>query len=161
MLLHRYLGTLFVLISLPLAAAISIGQQFNLKPGVSASSGSPTRQPLRHIPDPLPSGCFLTCHTMATNSVLLPGRDINFVTAIGKNCAFDVGSRSRLMASSKQSQEWAVMVSACLPYTCVSAPDLGYAIEYGHSFCARAGYHKVNLTLPQWFLDSEGGAWYK
>lgn len=53
------------------------------------------------------------------------------------------------------------MVSACLPYTCVSAPDLGYAIEYGHSFCARAGYHKVNLTLPQWFLDSEGGAWYK
>lgn len=101
MLLQRYLGTLFVLISLPFAAAISIGQQFNLKPGVSASSGSPTRQPLRHIPDPLTSGCFLTCHTMATNSVLLPGRDINFVTAIGKNCAFNVGASSRLMASSK------------------------------------------------------------
>jgi hypothetical protein len=50
-------------------------------------------------------------------------------------------------------------MSSCLTTRCVSAPDYGYALEYGVTFCKRAGVD-VEFEIPQWFLNSPGGAWY-
>ena len=44
-------------------------------------------------------------------------------------------------------------MSTCLSETCVSAPDAAYAIEYGTSFCAKAGV-KVNITLPESYMSA-------
>lgn len=49
----------------------------------------------------------------------------------------------------------------CLAVTCVSAPDVAYAVEYGRHFCARAGVPDVKFEMPERFLLSEGGAYYK
>lgn len=51
-------------------------------------------------------------------------------------------------------------MATCLLRSCVSAPDLAYAVEYGRSFCRRAGVPGVEFTFPQSFLDTDGGAYY-
>jgi len=43
---------------------------------------------------------------------------------------------------------------------CTSAPDYVYALEYGTRYCKRAGV-AVKFDIPQWFLESPGGAYYK
>lgn len=49
----------------------------------------------------------------------------------------------------------------CLAVTCASAPDLAYAVEYGRHFCARAGVPDVEFKMPERFMLSLGGAYYK
>lgn len=43
---------------------------------------------------------------------------------------------------------------------CKSAPDVAYAVEFAHAWCARGGVHNVSIELPQWYLDTPGGAYY-
>lgn len=42
---------------------------------------------------------------------------------------------------------------------CISAPDYGYALEYGTRFCKRAGVD-VAFDVPKWFTNSPGGEYY-
>lgn len=58
-------------------------------------------------------------------------------------------------------QDWQRIMPRCLAVTCVSAPDVAYAVEYGRHFCARAGVPDVKFEMPERFLLSEGGAYYK
>ncbi|CAD6582531.1 MAG: hypothetical protein TREMPRED_003315, partial [Tremellales sp. Tagirdzhanova-0007] len=48
-------------------------------------------------------------------------------------------------------QQYLNLMSLCLVQTCRSAPDAAYAVEYGTSFCKRAGV-AVNITLPAGYL---------
>ncbi|WOO78732.1 uncharacterized protein LOC62_02G002271 [Vanrija pseudolonga] len=91
-------------------------------------------------PDTTASTPFLQCHGGITKAVNLPGRDTNFPEAITLNCKF---------------KTWNTLMASCLLRACVSAPDLAYA-----SFCRRAGVPGVEFTFPQWFLESDGGAYY-
>lgn len=52
-------------------------------------------------------------------------------------------------------------MSDCLPAVCKSAPDVAYALEYGQSWCHRAGVNNVTFDLPDWYMASPGGQFYK
>lgn len=124
-------------------SALSAGKQFNLTP---MNDGSGTCPPLHRCKaQALTTGCFLECHRQAVKRFDLKGRNTNAALAIGLNCEEEI---------------WRSRVSACLPTRCVSAPDTAYAVEYGKSFCKRAGVD-VEFELPAWYLETPGGQYYK
>lgn len=51
-------------------------------------------------------------------------------------------------------------MSQCLPLVCSSAPDVAYAIEYGESFCKRAGIKNVVIQLPISYLEGANGTYF-
>lgn len=56
-------------------------------------------------------------------------------------------------------QQWVDLIGVCLVSRCISGPDVAYAVEYGVSFCKRAGVH-VQFELPVSYLEQPGGQYY-
>ncbi|KLT42887.1 hypothetical protein CC85DRAFT_301855 [Cutaneotrichosporon oleaginosum] len=92
------------------------------------------------------SSCLRSCHGAATQVLILKNLGINSAVFITRNC---------------QEKRWAELIGACLPMVCKSAPDVAYAVEYAHAWCARAGVRNVSITLPEWYMDSPGGEYYR
>ncbi|ORY23196.1 hypothetical protein BCR39DRAFT_549716 [Naematelia encephala] len=84
------------------------------------------------------STCWIDCSGRVTDTINLPGRDINDPSFITKNCQFD---------------DYLSYMSACLAQVCQSAPDAAYAVEYGREICHKAGVDISNFTLPQSYLE--------
>ena len=54
--------------------------------------------------------------------------------------------------SSSGRQGYVDLMQECLPQYCLSAPDAAYGIEYGQSWCDKAGV-PVNISLPQSYVN--------
>ncbi|AFR97927.2 hypothetical protein C343_06081 [Cryptococcus neoformans C23] len=91
------------------------------------------------------SSCFLDCHSRIVNTVHLEGASSNSYQWISQNCKYD---------------EWKSLMSHCLPLVCSSAPDVAYAIEYGESFCKKAGIKNVVIQLPESYLEGANGTYF-
>ncbi|WVQ85397.1 hypothetical protein IAT38_007562 [Cryptococcus sp. DSM 104549] len=99
-------------------------------------------EPTRHA-----SACFVDCHNRVVNTVNIPGTNGgNGFQWIAVNCRFD---------------GWMDLMSQCLPLVCTSAPDVAYAVEYGTSFCERAGVKDVVIPLPADYLASANGTYFQ
>ncbi|GMK58964.1 hypothetical protein CspeluHIS016_0604060 [Cutaneotrichosporon spelunceum] len=92
------------------------------------------------------STCFEACHLAAVKVVLLPKLGINSGVFVARNCRLPF---------------WGEVVGACLAMVCRSAPDVAYAAEYGQAWCERAGTSNASIVLPEWYLETPGGAYYQ
>jgi hypothetical protein len=60
------------------------------------------------------------------------------------------------------SQTYIETMPQCLVTYCTSAPSTAYALEYGFSWCRRAGVDVTSsLALPQSYLDGPASAYFK
>jgi hypothetical protein len=60
------------------------------------------------------------------------------------------------------SQTYIETMPQCLVEYCTSAPSTAYALEYGFSWCRRAGVDVTSsLALPQSYLDGPASAYFK
>ncbi|KAK8865952.1 hypothetical protein IAR55_001101 [Kwoniella newhampshirensis] len=92
------------------------------------------------------SSCFFDCHVKVTNTIELQGKAANNFEWIKGNC---------------RDEAWMNLMSECLPITCDSPPSVAYAVEYGTSFCQRGGADNVVIPIPQDYLDSPNGTYFK
>ncbi|KAK4688010.1 hypothetical protein P7C73_g2112, partial [Tremellales sp. Uapishka_1] len=83
------------------------------------------------------SSCWNECHVRITDTILTPDNKNNSAVFISLNCAYDTYLQYQ---------------SLCLPEVCESAPDVAYAVEYGHEFCLRAGVD-AKIVLPEDYLN--------
>ncbi|WVN85396.1 uncharacterized protein L203_100542 [Cryptococcus depauperatus CBS 7841] len=97
-------------------------------------------------PDKDASVCFMKCHMQVIQTVQIEGTDTNSAQWITKNCQLD---------------QWRTLMEACLPMACISAPDVAYAVEYGQSFCHRAGVKSMVLKLPESYILGPNGAYFR
>ncbi|WWD17857.1 hypothetical protein CI109_102301 [Kwoniella shandongensis] len=93
-----------------------------------------------------PSSCFVECHERLVVTMNLPGKGANSVNWIKENCQYD---------------GWVNLMSLCLPMICNSPPSIAYAIEYGESFCSRAGAKNVVIPIPESYMESINGTYFK
>ncbi|RSH92895.1 hypothetical protein EHS25_008341 [Saitozyma podzolica] len=92
------------------------------------------------------SACWLECHNSVVAAIHNPLSKLAIAEAITINC---------------QNDTYIETMPQCLVEYCTSAPSTAYALEYGFSWCRRAGVDVTSsLALPQSYLDGPASAYF-